>query len=77
MKRLNQVVSAWMLGITARALRDLPDVPRNRDGSYNARELVKWARSKAVLDVAGSTNLPGSEIASIIDHAGRQGEVGP
>jgi len=46
METLSQQGAAWLLGITGRALRDRPDVPRNADGTYNARQLVEWARGR-------------------------------
>jgi len=46
LKNLNQQAAAWMLGCTARALRDWPDAPRNENGTYPARELVEWARDR-------------------------------
>jgi hypothetical protein len=41
LKELLQQPAAKLSGWTARGLRD-SDAPRNPDGSYNARELVKW-----------------------------------
>jgi len=46
METLSQQGAAWLLGITGRALRDRPDVPRSADGTYNARQLVEWARGR-------------------------------
>ena len=40
LKRLKQQTAAWLLGMTARTLRDHPEVPRNSDGSYDAWELL-------------------------------------
>ncbi len=40
LKSLKQQGAAWLLNVTARTLRDHPEVPRNSDGSYDARELL-------------------------------------
>lgn len=50
MERLSQAPAAWLLGTTARSLRDLADCPRNPDGSYNGAELVKWDRRRVAPD---------------------------
>ena len=39
---LKQREAAWLLDVGTRSLRDL-HVPRNPDGSYDGRELVKFA----------------------------------
>lgn len=36
LKSLKQQGAAWLLNVTARTLRDHPEVPRNSDGSYDA-----------------------------------------
>ncbi len=46
LSKLSQQAAAWLIGCTARALRDWPDAPRNPDGTYNGRELVAWNRDK-------------------------------
>ena len=43
LKRLKQAAAAHLLGVGARSLRDRHGVPRNSDGSYDARELVRYA----------------------------------
>lgn len=40
LKSLKQQGAAWLLNVTARTLRDHPEVPRNSDGNYDARELM-------------------------------------
>lgn len=40
LKSLKQQGAAWLLNVTARTLRDHPEVPRNSDGSYDARALL-------------------------------------
>jgi hypothetical protein len=40
---LNQQAAAFLVGLTARSIRDDPRAPRNRDGSYSAPDLVAWA----------------------------------
>lgn len=37
LKSLKQQGAAWLLNVTARTLRDHPEVPRNSDGSYDAQ----------------------------------------
>ncbi len=46
---LTQQTAAWMLGVTPRSLRDHPEIRRNADGSYDARELIAFARSQGQL----------------------------
>ena len=40
--RVNQQQAAYLLGVTARSLRDWPEAPRNGDGTYDAQALVRW-----------------------------------
>ena len=40
LKSLTQQAAGWLVGLTARTLRDHPEVPRNPDGTYNAKELL-------------------------------------
>jgi phage terminase Nu1 subunit (DNA packaging protein) len=47
--RLNQQQAAYLLGVTSRTLRDWADAPRNRDGTYDARDLVKWYATRNTL----------------------------
>ena len=42
LSRLTQQQASEICGVTARTLRDWSGVPRNKDGSYHARELVAW-----------------------------------
>lgn len=44
--RLNQQQVAYLLGVTARTVRDWADAPRNIDGSYDARAVVAWFTAK-------------------------------
>ena len=46
LRRLNQQSAAWLVGVSARTLRDWVDAPRNDDGSYDGRELVAWAQKR-------------------------------
>ena len=36
-------VAAWLIKSSPRVLRDHPEIPRNPDGTYNARALVDYA----------------------------------
>jgi|GEM_PF-1144535 len=40
MKSLSQQAAGWLVGVTSRSLRDHPELPRNADGTYNAKELA-------------------------------------
>ena len=42
MESLSQTAMAWIFGISSRAFRDRRGVPRNEDGSYNARSVIQW-----------------------------------
>lgn len=42
MRNLTQQQAAYLLGITARTLRDWSDAPRNPDRSYDGQALVRW-----------------------------------
>ena len=46
LERLSQQSAAWLLGISARALRDHPEAPRNPDGTYNGRGLLAWFKGR-------------------------------
>ena len=46
LEKLNQQQAAFVLGVTARSLRDWPDAPRAADGTYNAQKLVEWYVAK-------------------------------
>ena len=46
MEQLVPAACAWLLGVTPRAIRDMPDLPRNIDGSHSAREVHAWGRAK-------------------------------
>jgi len=46
LRSLNQQAAAWLVGISARALRDRVDAPRNPDGSYDAQQLVAWNQAR-------------------------------
>ncbi len=46
LKRLNQQAAAFLVGVTARTLRDRTDAPRNEDGTYNGPELIAWWRNQ-------------------------------
>ncbi|MBP8130253.1 MAG: hypothetical protein KA184_11805 [Candidatus Hydrogenedentes bacterium] len=43
LKNLSQQAAAWSLGVTARTLRDHPEIPRTAEGGYDIRDLAKWA----------------------------------
>lgn len=46
LRKLDQASAAWLLGTSARSLRDWADAPRNGDGSYDAAALVAWSRMR-------------------------------
>lgn len=46
LKSLSQQAAAYMLDANGRSLRDWPDIPRHGDGTYDAQDLVAWARRR-------------------------------
>jgi hypothetical protein len=46
LQSLSQRGVAFLLGVTPRSVRNYADLPRNDDGSYDAREVVAFVRSK-------------------------------
>ena len=63
LQSLSQRAAAWLLGVSPRSLRDYVDLPRNDDGTYNAREVIAWVRSKARPTAAP---IPGWELALLL-----------
>ena len=47
MRALPQSAAAWLLGIRARTIRDHPEIPRQDNGRFDARDLVKWSAVRA------------------------------
>lgn len=47
LESLSQPAAAWLLGCTARHLRDQTSAPRNDDGTYDAQKLVEWSAGRA------------------------------
>lgn len=45
MERLSQPAAAWLVGVSARTLRDHA-IPRAEDNRYNAGELLTWAAGR-------------------------------
>ena len=43
LQSLSQGATAWLLGVSPRALRDRPTLPRNPDGTYDAQQVLGWA----------------------------------
>ena len=46
MKSLTQQAAGWLAGVSPRALRDHPELPRDGAGRYNARDVVEWAAGR-------------------------------
>lgn len=46
MKHVSQQAAGWLIGLSARKLRDNVSAPRGDDGMYHAAELVRWAMSR-------------------------------
>lgn len=46
MKRLSQQAGAWLIGLSARKLRDNTSAPRNDDATYHAQQLLRWAADR-------------------------------
>ncbi len=77
LKELPQPLAAWVLGITPRGLREIPDAPRTPAGRFDIRRLVEWwLLSKGA---AGSSNLERLRLAKAIeaerDNAVKSGEL--
>lgn len=55
---LGQTAAAHLVGITPRSLRDRRDVPRNENGTYNARALVEWLEAQTIdaMDAGAETS---------------------
>lgn len=43
LQALKQSATAWLLDVSTRTLRDYADLPREKDGTYDARKVVQWA----------------------------------
>ncbi len=56
-QNLKQQAAAFLAGVSARTLRDHPQIPRHRDGSYDGRQIVKWAKSRVAMDDVDDTIL--------------------
>lgn len=54
LQALSQPLAAFCLDVNARTLRDMANVPRNADGSYDVQALVRWARGRTA--TAGDLN---------------------
>ncbi len=65
MQGLRQGAAAWLIGLSARKLRDRTDAPRNKDGTYNAQELLAYLKRKTdrvTSDVQGEFTSPVDEL---------------
>lgn len=47
LQRMSQRAAAFLVGVSVRTLRKY-DVPRRTDGSYDAREVMRWMCSRVV-----------------------------
>ena len=47
LENLTQAQASWLLGISARSLRDQVTCPRNANQKYNGRALIGWVREQA------------------------------
>ena len=54
---LKQQSAAFLAGVSARTLRDHPQIPRHRDGSYDGRQIVKWVKTRVAMDDVDETIL--------------------
>jgi hypothetical protein len=43
LRSLSQGSIAWLFQVTPRSVRDWPTLPRNKDGTYDARAVLEWA----------------------------------
>ena len=56
LQHLKQQSMAWLINRAPRTLRDRGDIPRQPDGTYNAKEVLAWSRGA---DIAQTIrNLP-------------------
>ncbi len=46
LQTLSQRAAAWLVGISPRNLREKVDIPRNGDGTHNAKEIMTWANEQ-------------------------------
>lgn len=46
MQALQPAAAAWLLGITPRKLRDLPEAPMREDGTFEIKSLLQWWRDR-------------------------------
>lgn len=46
MRSLGQGAVAWLLGVSVRTVRDTQSIPRNKDGSYDAADVLRWSKDK-------------------------------
>ncbi|MFH1110181.1 MAG: hypothetical protein V1790_13460 [Planctomycetota bacterium] len=59
LQSLSQCAVAYLLRVTPRSVRNYTDLPRNDNGSYDARAILEWVRSKArpTVDRFGDSDL--------------------
>ena len=65
LKNLDQQSAAYLVGLSPRTLRDHPEIPRAPDGSYDARQLVEWDKTR--LEVAEIDDALWERILMLID----------
>ena len=46
LQRLTQQAAGWLIELNGRTLRDHNEIPRDADGRYNARDLLRWAAER-------------------------------
>lgn len=68
LERLSQTAAAWLLKKSPRRLRDT-DCPRNRDGTYSARDVLAWRldRLTPAQIVEAVDHLDGKQLSELAD----------
>ncbi|MCY2988505.1 MAG: hypothetical protein NTY19_11650 [Planctomycetota bacterium] len=76
--RLSPGASAHLAGVSKRILRDAVGLPRAADGSYNARDVAKWAAGRLPTKAGELTDEDFEILRTIADqfHAFSDGQAG-
>jgi hypothetical protein len=60
---LSQRGCAFLLGVTPRAVRYNREIPRRKDGRYDARQVLRWVRAKVEASVKPPPPAPAAELS--------------
>lgn len=67
MQKLSQAAAAWLIGVSARSLRDEATCPRNACGSYDAAKVAAWAASRCPRPKLDDDDA--EKLSLIVEHA--------